>query len=57
MYQDKIYEEALKEAKEQSFLDLKDEVKTVENLINRFLTQLLECSTTAAERDFNVCSI
>ncbi len=57
MYQDKIYEDALKATREQNFQELKGEVKTVEKLINRLLTQLLECSASITERDFNVCGV
>lgn len=57
MYQDKIYEDALKASKEQKVQELRNEVKTVENLINRLLTQLLECSASVSERDFHVCGV
>lgn len=57
MYQDTVFESAKKEVKEQNFAELKNEVKTVENLIEKFLTQILECTTTATERDFNMCGI
>lgn len=57
MYHDEIYENALKEAKEESFRQLQEEVKTVERVIERLLTQLLECSTLNSERDYNVCGI
>ena len=57
MYQDKIYEDALRAKKENEFSNLQGEVKTVEKLINRLLTQLLECSASISERDFNVCGV
>jgi len=57
MYHDEIYENALKEAKEESFRQLQAEVKTVERVIERLLTQLLECSSLTSERDYNVCGI
>lgn len=57
MYQDEIFENAVKEAKEESFLALKTDVKTVEKLINKLLTQLLECSASVTERDFHVCGV
>lgn len=57
MYQDQIYEEALKEAREESIIALKSEVKTVESVIEKLLTQLLECTSSISERDFNVCGI
>lgn len=57
MYQDKIYENALKDAKEESIKELKSEVKFVERLIEKFLTQILECSASLSERDFNACGV
>ena len=57
MYQDEIYEKALNEAREANYKELQKEVKTIENLIERMLTQFLECSTAISERDFNVCGI
>jgi peptidoglycan hydrolase CwlO-like protein len=57
MYQDEIFENALKTTKESQFNELKGEVKTVERVIERLLTQLLECSSSLAERDFNVCGV
>ena len=57
MYQDEIFENALKEAREESFRELKSEVKSVEAVIERLLTQLLECSSALTERDFHVCGV
>ena len=57
MYEDKIYEKALKESKEANFKELKCEVKTVEAIIEKFLTQILECSASLSERDFHVCGV
>jgi hypothetical protein len=57
MYNDEIFNKALKDAKEESFNELRDEVKTVERVIERLLTQLLECSTSISERDFHVCGV
>ncbi len=57
MYQDEIFEKALNEAREENYKELQKEVKTIENLIERMLTQFLECSTAISERDFNVCGI
>ncbi len=57
MYQDKIYEDALRASRENEFNELKGEVKAVEKLINKLLTQLLECSASISERDFNVCGV
>lgn len=57
MYQDKIFNNALRETKEENFRALQGEVKTVERVIERLLTQLLECSSAISERDFHVCGV
>lgn len=57
MYQDEIFESALKETKEESIKALKGEVKTVERVIEKLLTQLLECTSSVSERDFHVCGV
>lgn len=57
MYQDEIFEGALKETRDESFRALKGEVKTVEAVIERLLSQLLECTSSVTERDFHVCGV
>lgn len=57
MYQDEIFESALRETKEESFRQLQGEVKTVERIIEKLLTQLLECTSSVSERDFHVCGV
>ncbi|CDE98064.1 unknown [Clostridium sp. CAG:813] len=57
MYTDEIFENALKETKEESFKALQGEVKTVERVIEKLLTQLLECTSSVSERDFHVCGV
>lgn len=57
MYQDEIYDKEVREAQIEGLKALKLEVKTVERLIEKLLTQLLECSSSIAERDFNICSM
>lgn len=57
MYTDEIFENALKETKEASFKALQGEVKTVERVIEKLLTQLLECTSSVSERDFHVCGV
>ncbi len=57
MYQDEVFENALKDSREESFRELQGEVKTVERVIERLLTQLLECSSAVTERDFHVCGV
>jgi len=57
MYQDEIFENALKKAKEEDYHELRKEVSAVEALIEQMLTKFLECSTSSAERDFHVCAL
>lgn len=57
MYEDRIYERALQSKKDEEFQELKSEVKTVESLIEKFLTQILECTSSISERDFNACAL
>ena len=57
MYTDEIFENAIKETKEESFKALQGEVKTVERVIEKLLTQLLECTSSVSERDFHVCGV
>jgi len=57
MYQDTIFENAKREAKEKEFNAIKADVKEVENLIENFLSQWLECTTIEAEGEFYACGI
>ena len=57
MYRDEVFENALKDAREEEFRALQGEVKTVERVIEKLLTQLLECTSSVTERDFNVCGV
>lgn len=57
MYRDEVFENALKDAKEEEFRALQGEVKTVERVIEKLLTQLLECTSAVSERDFHVCGV
>lgn len=57
MYRDEIFNNALKDSKEESFRALQGEVKTVERVIENLLTQLLECTSSVSERDFHVCGV
>ena len=57
MYEDEIFEGALKETRDESFRALKGEVKIMEAVIERLLTQLLECTSSISERDFHVTSV
>ncbi len=55
MYQDTIMDDSVREAQEAGLNSLKCEVKSVEALIENFLSQILECTSTLSERDFCVC--
>ena len=57
MYQDEIFENALRESKEESFKELQAEVKGVERIIERMLSQFLECTSAINERDYNLCGV
>lgn len=57
MYHDKIFEDALAKSKQENYERLKFEVKTIEKAIEKFLSQILECTTSISERDFNICGI
>lgn len=57
MYRDEIFEDALNKSKDENYRALQSEVKTVESVIEKFLTQLLECSSSITERDFHVCGV
>ena len=57
MYEDGMFDKSVQEAQIEGLKSLKREVKTVEKIIERLLTQLLECSANVSEHDFNVCSL
>lgn len=57
MYQDEIFENALKEVKEESYKALKDEISSMEASIERILKCVLECTSFKSERDFNVSAL
>lgn len=57
MYQDEIFENALKEAREENYRALKQDVSEVEKLIEKMLAKFLECSTAVSERDYNILGI
>lgn len=57
MYQDEIFENALKEVKEEGYQALKAEISTIEFAIERFLKNVLECTTFKVERDFNLSAL
>ena len=57
MYHDEIFENALKDVKEESYKALKKEISTIECAIERFLTSVVECTTFKSERDFNMSAL
>jgi hypothetical protein len=57
MNQDEIFDKEVCEAQIEGLRALKSEVKVVEKLIEKMLSQLLECTSSIAERDFNACSL
>lgn len=57
MYHDEIFEKALKDVKEESYKALKNEISSMETTIERFLKNVLECTTFKSEREFNLPSI
>ncbi len=54
MYHDKLFDSALREVKDESFQALKEEVISMERAISKFLDDILECTASIAERDFNL---
>ena len=55
MYHDKLFDSALREVKDESFQALlKEEVISMERAISKFLDEILECTASIAERDFNL---
>lgn len=57
MYHDEIFEKALKDVKEESYKALKTEISSMEATIERFLKNVLECTTFKSEREFNLPAI
>ena len=57
MYQDEIFEKALRDVREESYNALKNEISTMEDKIERFLKNFFECSTFKSERDFNISPV
>ena len=54
MYHDEIFENALKDVKEESYKALKNEISSMESTIEKFLKSVLNCTSFKSERDFNV---
>ena len=56
-YHDEIFENALKDVKEESYKALKNEISSMESTIEKFLKSVLNCTSFKSERDFNVTSV
>lgn len=57
MIEDAMYDDSVREAQQAGLDSLKCEVKSVEAVIEKFLSQILECTSTLSERDFLVCGL
>jgi len=57
MYRDEIFENALRERREEDYANLKTEISAMECAIEKFLNSVLECTTSISERDFNVTTL
>ena len=57
MYHDEIFENALKDIREESYKALKEEISSMETTIERFIKNIFECTSSRSERDFNVQSL
>ena len=57
MYHDEKIKNALRDVKEESYQALKQEISSMESAIERFIRNVLECTSSKSERDFNVTSI
>lgn len=57
MYHDEIFEQALRDVKEESYKSLKEEISTLENKLEGLFKNFFESSTFKAERDFNISAV
>ena len=57
MYCDEIFENALRERRETSYSNLKTEISSMELAIEKFLNNVLECTASVSERDFNIMTL
>lgn len=57
MYRDEIFENALRERREENYSHLKTEISSMEAAIEKFLNNILECTASVSERDFNVTTL
>lgn len=57
MYHDEIFENALKDVKEESYKALKNEISSMEAIIEKALKSIFSSSSFRSERDFHVSSV
>lgn len=57
MYYDELFEKALRERREEGYSNLKTEISAMECAIEKFLNNVLECTSSISERDFNVTTL
>lgn len=57
MYYDELFEKAMKDAKDDNFTQLKDEVKTLRDKLELFLTKFFESTTGRAESDYHLTAV
>lgn len=57
MYHDEIFENALRDVKEESYKALRDEISFMEATIEKFLKNIFESTAFKSERDFNVSGL
>lgn len=57
MYHDEIFENSLREVKEESYRSLKREISAMETAIEKFFKDIFECTAMVSARDFNTMSI
>ena len=57
MYYDELFERAMRERREEGYSKLKKEISSMEIAIEKFLNNVLECTATISERDFNVTTL
>ena len=57
MYHDEIFETSLREVKEESYRALKQEISSMECMIERFLKNVFNTTGARADRDYNTMSM
>lgn len=57
MYVDEIFENAKREVKEENYAKLQTEISGIECAIEKFLNNVLECTASISERDFNMTAL